>query len=45
VGLVQAAAAYYGAYPREVEERIEHNRREAHEAHSTFLAARAALGG
>jgi hypothetical protein len=45
LGLVQAAAAYYGAYPQEVEERIEHNRREAQDAHSTFLAARAALGG
>lgn len=43
LGLVQAAAAYYGAYPQEIEERIERNRREALEAHAAFLAARKAL--
>jgi hypothetical protein len=45
LGLVQAAASYYAAYPEEVDERIEHNRREARDAHSAFLAARDALGG
>lgn len=44
LGLVQAAAAYYAAYPEEVDGRIEHNRREAQEAHAAFLAAREALG-
>jgi hypothetical protein len=44
LGLVQAAAAYYGAYQQEVDERIERNRREADEAHAAFLAARKALG-
>jgi hypothetical protein len=44
LGLVQAAASYYGAYPREIDERIERNRHEAHDAHATFLAAREALG-
>lgn len=43
LGLVQAAAAYYGAYPQEIEERIERNRREAVKAHDAFLAARRAL--
>jgi hypothetical protein len=45
LGLVQAAASYYGAYPQEIDERIERNRREAEEAHGAFLAAREALGG
>lgn len=45
LGLVQAAASYYAAYPEEVDERIEHNRREVRDAHSAFLAARDALGG
>jgi len=45
LGLVQAAASYYAAYPQEVDERIERNRREARDAHSAFLAARDALGG
>jgi hypothetical protein len=44
LGLVQAAAAYYGAYQQEIDERIERNRREADEAHAAFLAARKALG-
>jgi hypothetical protein len=43
LGLVQAAVSYYAAYPREVDERIERNRREAHDAHRAFLAARDAL--
>jgi hypothetical protein len=45
LGLVQAAAAYYAAYPQEVDERVERNRREAHDAHGAFLAARNAVGG
>jgi hypothetical protein len=45
LGLVQAAAAYYGTYPQEIDERIERNRREALDAHGAFLAAREALGG
>ncbi len=45
LGLVQAAAAYYGAYQEEVDERIERNRRETNEAHAAFLAARKALAG
>ncbi len=44
LGLVQAAAAYYGAYRQEIDEWIERNRREADEAHGAFLAARKALG-
>jgi hypothetical protein len=43
LGLVQAAAAYYGAYQEEIDEWIERNRREADEAHATFLAGRRAL--
>ncbi len=45
LGLVQAAASYYAAYPQEIDERIELGRREARDAHSAFLAARDALGG
>jgi hypothetical protein len=44
LGLVQAAASYYAAYPQEVDERIERNRREARDAHGAFLAARDVLG-
>lgn len=43
LGLVQAAASYYAAYPHEVDERIELNRREAQQAHAAFLAAQEAL--
>jgi hypothetical protein len=43
LGLIQSAASYYAAYPQEIDERIERNRREAHEAHATFLAAQQAL--
>lgn len=43
LGLVQAAASYYAAYSREVDEHIELGRREAHDAHAAFLAARDAL--
>jgi hypothetical protein len=45
LGLAQAAAAYYAAYPQEVDERLDRNRRETDEAHRAFLAARDALGG
>ncbi len=45
LGLVQAAASYYAAYSKEVDERIELGRREARDAHNAFLAARDALGG
>jgi hypothetical protein len=44
LGLVQAAASYYATYPQEIDERIKHNRREAHDAHGAFLAAKDALG-
>lgn len=44
LGRVQAAAAYYGAFPEEIDERVERNRREAREAHAAFLAAGEALG-
>jgi hypothetical protein len=44
LGIVQAAAAYYGAYEQEIDDWIERNRREAEEAHAAFLAGRKALG-
>jgi hypothetical protein len=44
LGLVQAAAAYYGAYQEEIDDWIERNRHEAEEAHAAFLAGRKALG-
>ena len=44
LGLVQAAAAYYGAYQEEIDEWIERNRRETDEAHGAFVAGRKALG-
>jgi hypothetical protein len=43
LGRVQAAASYYAAFPQEVDERIERNRREARDAHATFLAAGEAI--
>lgn len=43
LGVVQAAAAYYAAYPEEIDGQIERNRRESEEAHAAFLAARDAL--
>lgn len=45
LGLVQAAATYYGAYPQEIDERIELGRRQNEEAHAAFLAGGRALGG
>lgn len=44
LGLVQAAASYYAAYPDEIDAHIERNRRETEEAHAAFLASRQALG-
>lgn len=43
LGRVQTAAAYYAAYPQEIDEQIERNRREANDAHAAFIAAREAL--
>ena len=45
LGLVQAAASYYAAYPQEIDERIERNSREVRDAHRAFVAARDALSG
>jgi hypothetical protein len=44
LGVVQAAAAYYGAYRQEIDEWIERNRRAVDEAHTALLAGRKALG-
>jgi uncharacterized protein (DUF433 family) len=44
VGLVQAAVAYYGAYPEEIDEWIEANRRETEGARGAWLGGQAALG-
>lgn len=44
LGLVQAAVVYYGAFPTEIDEWIERNRREATDAHAAWLAGHAALG-
>lgn len=43
LGRLQAAAAYYAAHSREIDEQIERNRREADDAHAAFIAAREAL--
>jgi uncharacterized protein (DUF433 family) len=43
LGLVQAAASYYGAYPDEIDEWIEINEREASDVHAAWLAGQAAL--
>ncbi len=45
LGLVQAAATYYGAYPEEIDARIELGRRQTEAAHAAFLAGGRALGG
>ncbi len=44
LGLVQAAAAYYGAYRSEIDERIAANEQETADAHAAFIAAQAAFG-
>lgn len=43
LGLVQAAVAYYGAFPAEIDDWIALNARETDEAHQAFVAGRAAL--
>jgi len=43
LGLVQAAVAYYGAYPTEIDEWIELSARESEAAHAAWLAGQAAL--
>lgn len=45
VGLVDAAVAYYGAHPEEIDDWIEANEREAEQAHAAWLAGRAAVEG
>ncbi len=42
-GLVQAAVAYYGGYPNEVDQWIELNEQEVAEAHAAFTAGQAAV--
>jgi uncharacterized protein (DUF433 family) len=42
-GLVQAAVTYYGAYTAEIDEAIEFNRRESHQAHTAWIDGLAAL--
>jgi uncharacterized protein (DUF433 family) len=44
LGLVQAAASYYGAYSDEIDEWIELNAAEQAEAHSAYQAGQVALG-
>jgi uncharacterized protein (DUF433 family) len=43
LGLIQAAVAYYGAYPSEIDEWIELNTRESEAARAAWLAGQAAL--
>ena len=43
LGLVQAAVAYYGTYPDEVDQWIELNEQETAEAHAAYLAGQAAV--
>lgn len=43
LGLVQAAVAYYGAYPDEIDEWISLNEADASEAQHTWLAGQAAV--
>ncbi|MDQ3809706.1 MAG: hypothetical protein M3336_05390 [Chloroflexota bacterium] len=45
LGLVQAAVSYYGAYPNEIDEASEANRREREQAYAAWLAGQAALKG
>lgn len=42
-GLVQAAVAYYGAYPDEIDQWIDLNDQDAEQAHAAFLAGQAAV--
>ncbi len=43
LGLVQAAAAYYGAYRPEIDDWIAANEQETADAHAAFIAAQAAF--
>jgi len=43
LGLVQAAVAYYGAFPDEIDEWVRLNEQEAQDAHAAWLAGQAAL--
>ena len=43
LGLVQAAVAYFGAFPEEIDEAIVDNHRESEQAHAAWLAGQAAL--
>ena len=43
LGLVQAAAQYYGAHPREIDDWIELNATELAESQAAFEAGQAAL--
>jgi uncharacterized protein (DUF433 family) len=43
LGTVQAAVAYYGAYPDEIDQWIEFNDQEAAEAQAAFAAGQAAV--
>ena len=42
-GLAQAAVTYYGAYPDEIDDWIELNRREMDDAHAAFEAGQASF--
>lgn len=44
LGLVQAAVAYYGAYPDEIDDWIDANTAEGERARSAYIAGQAALG-
>lgn len=44
LGVVQAAVAYYGDYPEEIDGWISRNEKETAEAHVAWLAGQAALG-
>ena len=43
LGLIQAAVAYYGAYPDEIDQWIELNDQDTEQAHEAFLAGQAAV--
>jgi hypothetical protein len=43
LGLVQAAVAYYGAYPDEIDQWIDLNEQETAEAHAAYAAGQAAV--
>ena len=43
LGLVQAAVAYYGAYPDEIDQWVDLNEQEAAEAHAAWIAGQAAV--